>query len=45
MIILIKVLLIIVGLFYILYGVNKEDFTDLFYGMFMLIVGIGLEQV
>ena len=45
MIILIKVLLIIVGLFYILCGVVEEDFDDFLFGIFFLIIGIGLEQI
>ena len=45
MIILIKALFIIEAFYNILCGVVDENFDDLFFGIFILIIGIGLEVI
>jgi len=45
MITIFKIISIIIGLALILEAVLKEDFDDLFLAIFILVIGIGLEQV
>ena len=45
MITIFKIISIIIGLALILEAVLKEDFDDLFLAIFILVIGIELEQV